>query len=130
MREKRIPAVQKWEKKEKNIEKKKKNKNSCLSLTTLTQSCLCAVCVHVQCGLAECLFSFTVVWKCVSEQTNPESTVHRLEGAEPFKKQALGTRTTIGKALYWSSTFKMQHRIKGYMLLHVTHNKVSRIVCL
>lgn len=46
---------------------------------------------------------------------------------QPFKKQALGTPTTIGKALYWSSSFKMQHRIKGYMLLHVTHNKVSRI---
>lgn len=44
-----------------------------------------------------------------------------------LKNQALGTRTTIGKALYWSSSFKMQHRIKGYMLVHVTHNKVSRI---
>lgn len=43
-----------------------------------------------------------------------------------FQKQALVTPTTIGKALYWSS-FKMQHRIKGYMLVHVTHNKVSRI---
>ena len=78
------------------------------------------------------------LWARVSESNNFSGSRVRRPPSRPiplpppamcsrFQKQVLGTPTTIGKALYWSS-FKMQHRIKGYMLVHVTHNKVSRIV--
>lgn len=92
-------------------------------------------CLHMNsCGG---FFFFFCLCRCVSESTNPEQYLStrwtsRAGSSVPrqwpaVKKQALGTPTTIGKALYWSSSFKMQHRIKGYMLVHVTHNKVSRI---
>lgn len=99
-----------------------------LSLDCHQDPCLCPS-VGV-CGFFFCL------WGCVSSNPEWHFSVSRGRRSPPppppvmcsrFQKQALGTPTTIGKALYWSS-FKMQHRIKGYMLVHVTHNKVSRIV--
>lgn len=134
-----------WKEPKKNEKNKKKRNHlpepdysACiLPLPCHQDPCLCpsvGVC-------ASCLLGWCVWVKQARSDTSPRAErvvpaphppppfphLHRRAMCSRFQKQALGTPTTIGKALYWSS-FKMQHRIKGYMLVHVTHNKVSRIV--
>lgn len=77
----------------------------------------------------------------MSESTDPDRHFSMSRVGRPHRSRSLPTTPgdvqPFSKASAWHTDnnwessllviVKMQHRIKGYMLVHVTHNKVSRI---
>lgn len=122
--------LQKKQKKKKRKHLSGLNYSSLAYLDSLTiHNSVTAPCLLV------CVWVYSVcTCVCVSEGTNPVCV-------PPYRRDSRGSilmetshcvkhklsvhQETIGKALYWSSSFKMQ---QSYMLLHVTHNKVFWIL--